>query len=706
VVVVCSVLLLLLLLLLLLCASAAHGSGDDPFATVSGINADESESESEPAPSAPAEISLEQWKEQVLSSAKQQQQSVHHDAALANASDSAAAAAALVEPPLTALASPEPAANNVSEDAAHAAALDTAQRRSQNQSDGAATDAADAAVAVDAAPLAAPLRPVVQSKEAEFVFDQFNYAAIECGAKVLDANREASETAAVISRSLDHYMLNECAADMWFAVELCEEINVTAVMLQNAEFFSSMLRQVELLGSNSYPASAGEWVVLARLELANSREPQRFILPALPRRNGDDDHFFKFIRVTAISHYGSEFYCPLTRFAVHGVTLSQAMSEHLQHDSREVTELQSVIKTVDLPLHPRAAAAPPPRRPPMCVREDAALYFQRQCRPANAPNVASTAAPSSSSSSAQQQQQHGAAWSDGVWRDLADLSDAELLDASDGSFAAFRAANLARTSPRDFDMPLMGHGGQSMPLFEYSPAPAPPTIASPDAAQRNQIVPLRDLTVKKSQEAVFRMLASRVKALEINQTLIDRYLEQLTKKIDVRDHAALREQLADSVRRCSAALSAAEKARERAEHAAANSDWRQRQAAFESEMAAMSAAFSARIDALRAENDEALRLMRFDVAVAVVVTLVFSLLISFLCTSSQRRTVRTIASLDHATPVRIPFKAETPASPASRSLPGSARVPRKFALDFEPPGVLADGEQEDGELATTCQRAL
>jgi hypothetical protein len=686
------------------------GSADDPFATVSDLNADESESDSEPATDASrAEISLEQWKEQVLSSAKQQQQSVHHDAAVNNASDAAATAAAasatLIEPSVTW----SELAANVSEDATHAATLDAPQRRSQNQSDGAATDAsADGAVAVDDAPLAAPLRPVVQSKEAEFVFDQFNYAAIECGAKVLDANREASETAAVISRSLDHYMLNECAADVWFAVELCEEINVTAVMLQNAEFFSSMLRQVELLGSNSYPASAGEWVVLARLELANSREPQRFILPALPRRNGDDDHFFKFIKVTAISHYGSEFYCPLTRFAVHGVTLSQAMSEHLQHDSREVTELQSVIKTVDLPLHPRAAATPPPRRPPMCVREDAALYFQRQCRPANAPPSPSPAAPSSSAQQQQQQQQqqHGSAWSDGAWRDLADLSDAELLDASDGSFAAFRAANLARTSPRDFDMPLMGHGGQSMPLFEYSPAPAPPTIASPDAAQRNQIVPLRDLTVKKSQEAVFRMLASRVKALEINQTLIDRYLEQLTKKIDVRDHAALREQLADTVRKCAAALSAAEKARERAEHAVANSDWRQRQAAFEIEMAAMSAAFVARIEALRHENDEALRLMRFDVAVAVVVTLVFSLLISFLCTSSQRRTVRTIASLDHATPVRIPFKAETPSSPASRSLPGSARVPRKFALDFDPPGVLADGEQDDGELAATCQRAL
>ena len=112
--------------------------------------------------------------------------------------------------------------------------------------------------------------------EAEFldVGKAFNYASLECGAKVLAANAEASDAAAALDTDADSYMLNECAADKWMHVELCEEIRIVAVTLQNAEFFASPLRDVELSVASFYPTD--EWLWLANVTMTMTRDRQFF----------------------------------------------------------------------------------------------------------------------------------------------------------------------------------------------------------------------------------------------------------------------------------------------------------------------------------------------------------------------------------------------------------------------------------------------
>lgn len=85
----------------------------------------------------------------------------------------------------------------------------------------------------------------------------FNYASIECGAKVLSANPEAlvfiftclsnmkDTSAAVLNEGKDKYMLNECGAKKFLIIELCEEIDVSSIEIGNFEFFSSMVDSLE-----------------------------------------------------------------------------------------------------------------------------------------------------------------------------------------------------------------------------------------------------------------------------------------------------------------------------------------------------------------------------------------------------------------------------------------------------------------------------
>ncbi|KAJ1889358.1 hypothetical protein LPJ66_008073, partial [Kickxella alabastrina] len=72
---------------------------------------------------------------------------------------------------------------------------------------------------------------------------RFNYAATDCAAVVLKANREARGLTAILNSKKDQYMLNECSAQNKFViVELCDDILIDTLVMGNYEFFSSTFK--------------------------------------------------------------------------------------------------------------------------------------------------------------------------------------------------------------------------------------------------------------------------------------------------------------------------------------------------------------------------------------------------------------------------------------------------------------------------------
>ena len=49
------------------------------------------------------------------------------------------------------------------------------------------------------------------------------------------------ESSTILNESKDKYMLNECSANKYVIIELCEEIDVSSIEIANFEFFSSMV---------------------------------------------------------------------------------------------------------------------------------------------------------------------------------------------------------------------------------------------------------------------------------------------------------------------------------------------------------------------------------------------------------------------------------------------------------------------------------
>ncbi|KAH7308247.1 UNC-like C-terminal-domain-containing protein [Stachybotrys elegans] len=142
--------------------------------------------------------------------------------------------------------------------------------------------------------------------------ERFSYSSFDAGATILKTSPRAKNAKAILAENKDTYMLLECAAESkYVVVELSDDILVDTVVLANFEFFSSMIRHFRVSVSDRYPVKADKWRDLGTFEAKNSRDIQPFLVE-------NPQIWAKYVRIDFLSHYGNEFYCPVSLIRVHG----------------------------------------------------------------------------------------------------------------------------------------------------------------------------------------------------------------------------------------------------------------------------------------------------------------------------------------------------------------------------------------------------
>jgi hypothetical protein len=166
----------------------------------------------------------------------------------------------------------------------------------------------------------APTSQTARSKDAgKTCKERTNYASFDCAATVLKNNAECKSASSVLVENKDSYMLNTCAADnKFFIVELCDLILVDTVVLANYEFFSSIFHHFRVSVSGTYPVKMEKWQDLGTYEARNTREIQAFLIehPKI---------WARYLRIEFLTHYGSEYYCPVSLLRVHGTTMLEEL---------------------------------------------------------------------------------------------------------------------------------------------------------------------------------------------------------------------------------------------------------------------------------------------------------------------------------------------------------------------------------------------
>ncbi|KAJ1642010.1 hypothetical protein LPJ64_006095 [Coemansia asiatica] len=174
--------------------------------------------------------------------------------------------------------------------------------------------------------------PETLRRNAKSLKDRFNYASADCAAVVLKANREARGLTAILNTKKDQYMLNKCSAPQKFVIaELCDDILIDTIVLGNYEFFSSTFKDLMIYVSDRYPPKNNVWTFLGHFQARNSRDSQVFPV-------ADPKIWARYVKVEIQSHYGHEFYCPLTVFKVYGTTqMEQYRKEEEEEDEETAT---------------------------------------------------------------------------------------------------------------------------------------------------------------------------------------------------------------------------------------------------------------------------------------------------------------------------------------------------------------------------------
>jgi hypothetical protein len=108
--------------------------------------------------------------------------------------------------------------------------------------------------------------------------DRFNYASIDCSARVHTAHRSAKSPSAVLDSKRDRYMLSPCkqanGEKHFIAVELCDDIRIDTVRLANYEFFSGVFKEFSVRVAKTYTTGEEGWIDAGTYRAKNIRGVQ------------------------------------------------------------------------------------------------------------------------------------------------------------------------------------------------------------------------------------------------------------------------------------------------------------------------------------------------------------------------------------------------------------------------------------------------
>ncbi|KAI0298110.1 UNC-like C-terminal-domain-containing protein [Multifurca ochricompacta] len=363
--------------------------------------------------------------------------------------------------------------------------------------------------------------------------DRFNYASLDCSARVHTAHRGAKSASNILSSKRDRYMLSPCSAKPQFVVvELCEDIRIDTVQLANFEFFSGVFKVFTVSVAKTYAATDVEgWTVVDTYVGKNVRGVQSFHPPT---SLGD---FYRYIRIDFHSHYSNEYYCPISLLRVYGLThLEQWKWDTWEEESRARQD-QNAHATV---VHAYANIPSDPEQPAEAPRSDAAEH------PLTSQDNSASAATSSSKSNPDAQEPRS---------DSAKLSESPE-DPSDiyrhrpvgtlGKTTEFQRlfhtiviciniiptckhlGNYCICTSPVFPIPIHDHHqpisvGHTCLGFTITPSPLspppPPVINLPLSPSPPYM---------HAGESIYRTIMNRLSALEANTTLYARYVEEQT----------------------------------------------------------------------------------------------------------------------------------------------------------------------------------
>ncbi|KAK1221154.1 hypothetical protein PQX77_016053 [Marasmius sp. AFHP31] len=366
--------------------------------------------------------------------------------------------------------------------------------------------------------------------------DRFNYASLDCSARVHTSHRSAKSPSSILSSKRDRYMLSPCVnskESQFVVVELCDDIRIDTVQLANFEFFSGVFKDFSVSVAKTYIAGTGKegWVPAGTYTGKNIRGVQSFHTPVSLR------DFYRFIRIDFHSHYSNEYYCPISLLRVYGLThLEEWKWETWEAEGRDNVDSTEVVPedpqpghTIPVPLESPHGTISIPLTEPSTVREEPSSEVQNTLismppTPSNTivsfgPSVSGASSPAASASSTAVTSSSTNPTTNSQSNN--DSHDHQQPDAKVSETIIITTTVDSKSPTKDGNDDVSGSGSVTFSV-------ATTTITATASASSVNSVATRAMPPSTGGESIYRTIMNRLAAIETDQTLYAKYFSEQT----------------------------------------------------------------------------------------------------------------------------------------------------------------------------------
>ncbi|KAJ7119837.1 UNC-like C-terminal-domain-containing protein [Mycena epipterygia] len=387
------------------------------------------------------------------------------------------------------------------------------------------------------------------------ITDRFNYASLDCSARVHTSHRAAKSPESILSSKRDRYMLSPCrppkGEPQFIVVELCEDIRIDTVQLANFEFFSGVFKDFTVSVSKTYTTDPEGWTFASTHQAKNIRVVQSFHPPTSLR------DFYRYIRIDFHSHYSNEYYCPISLFRVYGLThLEEYKWDIWETESRARARREEQAPASSTPLEVNEPA-PAPVPDPVLIGASYAEYIEaasteREGEQGESPTEAATKVEPIEQPRTQTSSQSTPDVST-VPLDTRGQADPEPLPVpatseSSEALDSTTVTSLPTTTPDQIPPQTGGESSSvqqhastisdnAVPPNESEPSSVPASDSTAATTATGVVVTASTVSTLSitslvpapaGGESIYRTIMNRLTALEANHTLYARYVEEHT----------------------------------------------------------------------------------------------------------------------------------------------------------------------------------
>ncbi|KAF5978047.1 sad1 unc protein [Fusarium bulbicola] len=399
--------------------------------------------------------------------------------------------------------------------------------------------------------------------------ERFSYSSFDAGATILKTSPGARNAKAILVENKDSYLLFECSAkEKWFIVELSDDVYIDTVVLANFEFFSSMIQTFTVSVSDRYPVKRDEWKQIGVFQAENSRAIQPFLVE-------NAQIFSKYVRIDYLTHYGKQYYCPVSLLRIHGSRFFAAFNEDRNDDTNEAEEAKvtpQALPSGEEPTKPQELESPhEPAKPssmgsmPFCEANTASrllfepLFCSASLKQTTQPisNPSSSAEVTSAAPKTNSPDERAQKGTSTPHTPRSEHPASEEPTASSSSTTASPSATpaVSPTSPSSISSSSVESASNSTTSAPGTKTTATPS--SPTSSSTQKPSPANTVNAKKGstgtasgspasptvQEGFFKSISKRLTIVETNLTLSLKYVEDQARHMSETLHRTEQKQL-------------------------------------------------------------------------------------------------------------------------------------------------------------------